>query len=79
MRREPMKTILKKIPPDAFIPMIHFSVLAHKMGFRIRVVPVTHLPRTGGTQSLAGMAKWVRVVRQCLAEVVRLRFSWRSA
>lgn len=79
MRREPMQQILKKIPPDAFIPMIHFSVLAHKMGFKIRIVPVTHLPRRGGTQSLSGMAKWVRVVRNCLAEIVRLRLNWRSA
>lgn len=79
MRREPMRVILAKIPPDAFIPMIHFTVLAHKMGARIRRVTVTHLPRTGGTQSLRGMAKWVRVVRQCLMEIVRLRLTWRSS
>lgn len=79
MRREPMLAVLRKIPPDAFIPMIHFSVLAHKMGYRIRNVPVTHLPRTGGTQSLRGMAKWVRVVRNCVLEIIRLRLTWRSA
>lgn len=79
MRREPMQQVLRKIPPGAFIPMIHFSVLAHKMGFRIRNVTVTHLPRTGGTQSLKGLVRWAGVVRGCLMEIIRLRFTWRSA
>lgn len=79
MRREPMLEVLRKIPKDAFIPMVHFSVLAHKMGYRIRNVTVTHLPRTGGTQSLKGLGRWVGVIRGCLMEIVRLRFTWRSA
>jgi glycosyltransferase involved in cell wall biosynthesis len=79
MRREPMQEVLRRIPKDAFIPMIHFSILARKMGKRVRVVSVTHLPRTGGTQSLSGMARWVGVVRNCLKEIVHVRFHWRSA
>lgn len=74
MRLEPMRKVLASIPSDMFIPMVMVSVLARRMGFRVREVPVTHLPRVGGTQSLKGLAKWVRVCRLCAGQLVALRF-----
>lgn len=73
MRRDAMNEVLALIPQNSFIPMVHFSVLARKLGFRVKEVPVTHLPRTGGTQSLKGLVKWARVTVRCVLEIIRLR------
>lgn len=79
MRREPMREVLAKIPPESFIPMVHLSALIHKMNYRIREVPVTHLPRTGGTQSLQGLVKWAGISWRCLLEIIRVRASARNS
>src|SRR5712692_4390763 len=42
MRREPMQSVLAKVPEDSFIPMVMVSILARKMGYRVREVMVTH-------------------------------------
>ncbi len=73
MRVAPLRTILDRIPQDSFIPMIAVSILARKMKFRVREVPVTHLPRSGGSQSLKGAGKWLRIAPRCLSELLRLR------
>ncbi len=73
MRREPLSRILADLPDDLFAPMIAIAVQARARGLRVREVPVTHLPRPGGTQSLAGALKWARTVRRCLAEAWAVR------
>ncbi|MCI0591188.1 MAG: glycosyltransferase family 2 protein [Gammaproteobacteria bacterium] len=73
MRRHPLRQVLAKIPPDSFIPMVILSILARRMKFRVAEVQVTHLPRTGGTQSLKGMVRWARVAYRCSRELVRVR------
>jgi dolichol-phosphate mannosyltransferase len=75
MRREPLQAVLAKVPEDSFIPMVMVSILARKMGFRVREVNVTHLPRRGGQQSLKGLLKWSRVSWRCAAQLARLRLS----
>jgi glycosyltransferase involved in cell wall biosynthesis len=73
MRREPLAKILVDLPDGLFAPMIAIAVLARVRGHRVVEVPVTHLPRTGGTQSLAGVVKWARTVQRCLAEAWSIR------
>lgn len=79
MNRDSLEKVLSKIPSDTFIPMVMVSILAHKMAFRILDIKVTHLPRTGGQQSLKGMLKWLRVCSQCCMQLLRLRISLRSS
>lgn len=73
MRREPMRKILDLIPEDSFIPMVHLAILSRKTGMRVIEVPVTHLPRRGGTPSLKGLARWGRVGLRCVGEMASLR------
>lgn len=73
MRREPLDRILDELPEGLFAPMIAIAVLARVRGYDVREVLVTHLPRPGGTQSLAGALKWVRTVRRCLGEAWAIR------
>jgi glycosyltransferase involved in cell wall biosynthesis len=79
MRRKPMQKVLQMIPQQSFIPMVMVSILARKAGFRVCEVPVTHLARKGGQQSLKGIARWIRVSSLCCGQLVRLRFSYRKA
>jgi dolichol-phosphate mannosyltransferase len=78
MRRGPLETVLEKIPLDSFIPMVMVSILARKARFRIDEVPVTHLPRQGGQQSLKGIVRWLRVGSRCFYQLIRLRLSFRD-
>jgi hypothetical protein len=73
-----MQKVLRMIPQQSFIPMVMVSILARKTGFRFCEVPVTHLARKGGQQSLKGLARWVRVSSLCCGQLVRLRFSYRG-
>lgn len=77
MRRQAVERVLFVIPEDSFIPMVMISLLARKMGFKIREVAVTHLGRKGGHQSLEGLAKWARVSVLCLHQLLRLRLTWK--
>jgi glycosyltransferase involved in cell wall biosynthesis len=72
MRRGPMQAVLEQIPEDMFIPMVAVSVLSRRMGYRVLEVEVTHLARRGGTQSLRGLLRWVRVARLCLMQLLAL-------
>ncbi|HYP09124.1 MAG TPA: glycosyltransferase family 2 protein [Bryobacteraceae bacterium] len=73
MRREALERVLARVPKDTFIPMVMVSVLARTMGFRVAEVAVTHVPRRGGTQSLAGLGKWCRVGFRCAKELAAHR------
>lgn len=79
MRRDALDRVLSRIPRDCFIPMVMVSIMARKMGFRVREVPVTHLPRNGGTQSLKGAVKWARVGSRCALQILSIRRSFRAA
>ncbi|MGA3168628.1 MAG: glycosyltransferase family 2 protein [Terriglobia bacterium] len=74
MRTGALATVLKRVPEDAFIPMVMVSILARRMRFRVVEVSVEHLPRLGGTQSLRGLARWARVGLLCARQLARLRF-----
>lgn len=73
MRSSALEQVLSHVPEDSFIPMVLVSILARKMGFRFTDVPVTHLPRRGGTQSLKGILRWLRVTRICAKQLWHLR------
>jgi len=73
MRLSALAPVLARIPGDSFIPMVMVSIIARKMSFRCAEVPVTHLARHGGTQSLKGILRWLRVGRTCVAQLWRLR------
>lgn len=73
MRTETLETVLKRVPEDSFIPMVMVSILSRRMHFRVAEVIVQHLPRRGGTQSLRGLARWVRVSWLCALQLARLR------
>lgn len=79
MRRDRLATVLEEIPRNCFIPMVLVSILARKMRFRVAEVEVEHLPRTGGTQSLKGLMKWVRVSSRCASQVLSIRMSYSPA
>jgi len=74
MRGEALETVLQQIPEDAFIPMVMVSILARRLRFRVTEVGVQHLPRRGGTPSLRGISRWVRVGWLCACQLARLRF-----
>lgn len=78
MKRDALNQILSKIPETSFIPMVLVSILARKMNMQIREVPVTHLPRKGGSQSLKGLFKWGRVAKVCVQDIMKVRRSWNS-
>jgi dolichol-phosphate mannosyltransferase len=73
MRGSALAAVLADIPEDAFIPMVMVSIVARTVGFRFTEVPVTHLPRRGGTQSLKGILRWLRVGRICAKQLWDLR------
>lgn len=73
MRREPMESVLQRIPRDSFIPMVMLSILCRRMKFRVAEVVVEHLPRRGGQQSLRGVWKFLKVGSSCLGELWSLR------
>lgn len=78
MRRVPLARVLTQIPRDCFIPMVLVSIVARKMKFRVAEVEVEHLPRKGGTQSLKGLVKWVRVGVRCARQLLSIRLSYNA-
>jgi glycosyltransferase involved in cell wall biosynthesis len=77
MRSEPLRNVLERVPSGTFIPMVMVSILASKLRYRVANQTVTHLPRTGGTQSLSGIGKWVKIGVRCTRELLALRESVR--
>lgn len=78
MRTEALASVLRQIPHDAFIPMVMVSILARRGKFRVVEIPVQHFQRRGGTPSLKGMGRWVRVAWICVGQLVRMRFHRRA-
>ncbi len=74
MRNDALTSVLRQVPEDSFIPMVMVSILARRGNFRVAEVPVQHFQRRGGTPSLKGLGRWVRVARTCVRQLVRLRF-----
>jgi hypothetical protein len=58
--------------------MVLVSIVARKMKFRVAEVEVEHLPRKGGTQSLKGLIKWVRVGVRCASQLLSIRLSYNA-
>jgi len=75
MRRGPMEDVLSRIPRDSFIPMVMLSILCRKRNYRVTEVPVQHLPRTGGQQTLRGLWRWIKVGSLCLRQLLVWRIS----
>jgi dolichol-phosphate mannosyltransferase len=73
MRSDALRTLLARIPQDAFIPMVMVSILARRSGFCVAEVPVRHFQRRGGTQSLRGLVRWIRVALLCMKQLIQLR------
>jgi glycosyltransferase involved in cell wall biosynthesis len=78
MRRDALESVLGNVTEDCFIPMVQVSILSRKMGFSVVEVPVTHLARRGGTQSLKGIMRWVQVGSKCARQLLALRLRFRS-
>ena len=78
MRRDALERVLPKISDDCFIPMVEVSILSRKMKFTIAEVSVTHLARRGGTQSLKGVMRWIRVGAMCARQLLALRLQFRT-
>ena len=76
MRRDALERVLARIPEDCFIPMVEVSILSRKMRFSVSEVPVTHLARRGGTQSLKGVLRWARVGFICARQLLTLRLQF---
>jgi len=78
MKQQALTTVLAQVPLDSFIPMVMISILSRKMEFKIKELPVTHLARTGGTQSLKGILRWMRVSTVCFKQLLALRWNYRQ-
>jgi len=64
--------LLPRLPEGVFAPNILLAILARKSGGGFCEVPVHHRARRGGTGSL-GWMRLVRVLPQCLGELLRFR------
>ena len=73
MRNRALASVLRRIPEEAFIPMVMVAILARRLRYRVAEVSVQHLPRRGGTQSLHGLGRWWRVAWRCACQLTRLR------
>ncbi len=81
MKRSALNRVLACIPGDSFIPMVMVAILARKLQFRVLEIGVTHKERVGGTQSLKGLLKWLKVGYRCARQLGALRLSrnWKQA
>ena len=62
IRKECLEECLKVIDPEAFAPSIMLAITARSMGYRVKEIPVTHLPRLTGEVSIK---KW-KLIKACL-------------
>ncbi|HEY4662171.1 MAG TPA: glycosyltransferase family 2 protein [Candidatus Humimicrobiaceae bacterium] len=72
IRRSCLEDCLKEISTEAFAPSILLAVTASWKGYRLKEVPVTHLPRKTGRVSIV---KW-KLIKACfrtLREIYELR------
>lgn len=73
IRKSVLDKVLPMIPEDSFIPMVMLAILVRRERFSVSEVPVLHLPRVAGQQSLRGLLNWIRVGRRCAKQLVMLR------
>jgi hypothetical protein len=57
--------------------MVMVAIICRTMGFRVHDVPVIHMSRKGGQQSLKGVMKWLRVACECSGQLIKLRLALR--
>ncbi|GGI43527.1 Glycosyl transferase family 2 [Agromyces flavus] len=50
-RPERLAQLLGRIPADALVPHVHFSLAEARLGFRVRYVEVASIPRRGSNQT----------------------------
>ncbi len=62
IRKECLEECLKVIDPEAFAPSIMLAIAAKSMGYRVKEIPVTHLPRLTGEVSIK---KW-KLLKACM-------------
>lgn len=62
IRKECLEECLKVIDTDAFAPSIMLTISARWMGYRVKEIPVTHLPRLTGEVSIK---KW-KLLKACI-------------
>lgn len=62
IRKECLEECLKIIDPNAFAPSIMLAITARWKGYRVKEVPVTHLPRLTGEVSIK---KW-KLLKVCV-------------
>ena len=55
MRREYLETLLVKIPPGTFAPNVFLSILAARDDLDLQDIPVTHIKRKTGKESLVNV------------------------
>jgi len=55
--------------------MVMISILANKLSYKVKNIPVTHLPRPGGTESISGLLKWKKVAKRCIREIRLLQIA----
>lgn len=61
-RKACLQECLKLIDPEAFAPSIMLAVTARWLGYRVKEIPVTHLPRLTGVVSIK---KW-KLLKVCM-------------
>lgn len=50
-RPEPLRELLRALPPEAEVPHVHFSLAEARAAFRVIEIPVTSIPRRGSTET----------------------------
>jgi glycosyltransferase involved in cell wall biosynthesis len=72
IRNKALKQIIRMIPEDAFAPTIMITLLARKLGYRIKLVGITHQHRKTGKASSRGW-KLLKVCFRGAKELFRFR------
>jgi glycosyltransferase involved in cell wall biosynthesis len=62
IRKECLDACLGVVPPGVFAPSIMLAVAARRMGYKVKEIPVTHLPRLTGEVSIK---KW-KLLKACM-------------
>ncbi|HVY55408.1 MAG TPA: glycosyltransferase family 2 protein [Thermodesulfobacteriota bacterium] len=65
IKKECLDACLGIIPPDVFAPSIMLAVTARRMGYKVKEVPVTHLPRLTGEVSIR---RW-KLLKACMTSL----------
>jgi glycosyltransferase involved in cell wall biosynthesis len=64
-KKECLDACLGIIPPDVFAPSIMLAVTARRLGYKVKEIPVTHLPRLTGEVSIK---KW-KLLKACITSL----------